>query len=216
MQALFSVMVANVGAEPGDGGTARYRLAGLAHGVGTRVRGEDRIVTADTQQRLGADLDLVTRLLLGEQEKRRGSTQLKARSETLAVVDNPGFLLRAGRHCPVLVRFALLVDPSSGRLDTLVWSIPGSAEAAFGEPDGPMAWLPDGLVDEALLHVDAREFTHGLPLRASCLAMTALPRGRRQIAFSAPLRDLAGRVSLSPEAALELERQLRAALLQPS
>jgi hypothetical protein len=208
---LFACFAANVEAESA-GGRQRYRLAGLGVGMATRIGARDVIVSGATQERLGAHLDLIGRRTLAQHEKHVQGVLIEARSDTLAVFDNPNYLLRDGRHHPVVLRFAVLVDPETGRLDTLVWLVDGSAEEGYSGAVGPAEWLPAGMAYQFLMHADAREFTLGMPVREAILAIPSLPPGRRQVLFPDGLRDLAGQPSFTPEQAARLERELRAML----
>jgi hypothetical protein len=207
--ALFNAILADVEASPGPGGTPRYRLGKVAGGVGTRIGGRDVIVTPATQERLGADLNFVTRLTLDRHHKRAARTRVVVRSATMDVIDDPAFLFQGGSHRPVVLRFALLVRPTDGRLDTLVWRIDGSQRHGYEGAAGLVEWLSPSQVEQSELHADAREFTWGLPQKDSALALTALPHGRRQLAFTPALRDVAGRIPLTAEDAAALEGQLR-------
>jgi hypothetical protein len=205
--ALSTVMLADVAPGP------PYRLGTVARGVATTIRGRDVIVSPTTQEKLGAGLDLAARLTLERMEKHAQRTHVVARAPTMAVIDEPTFLLREGRHRPVLLRFALLVRPADGRLDALLWRIDGNARYGYEGAAGPLQWLPPSKEESCALHADAREFTLGVPHKESALALTALPGGRR-LPMAGPLRDLAGRVPLTVDQAAELERLLRAALTE--
>ncbi len=208
---LFACFAANVEADSG-GGRQRYRLAGLGVGMATRIGARDVIVSGATQERLGAHLDVIGRRTLAQHEKHMQGVLIKARSDTMAVFDNPNYLLRDGRHHPVVLRFGLLVDPGTGRLDTLLWRVDGSAEEGYRGAVGQAEWLPPGMTHHFLMHADAREFTFGLPVREAILAIPSLPPGHRQVHFPEGLRDLAGLASFTPAQAADLERGLRETL----
>jgi hypothetical protein len=189
----------------------RYRLDGVAIGVGTRVGEHDLILTPDTQERLGGDLGFLARIVLSRACERLADVRTVARSPAMIVFDAPNRMLRNGRHRPVVLRYAVLVTETTGRLDTLVWLLDRGEDGGLSRPVGPAQWLPPGKVDEAVLHVDAREFTLGNPNESS-FALVRLPQGRRSIDFPDPLRDLAARPRLSAAAAADLEAGLRAVL----
>ncbi len=209
---LFNAIVANVQSEADKGDSQRYRLTAVATGIGTRIGGQDVIITPATQERLGAKLDLVTRMTLQRHQQRAARGRLAVWSSTMAVLDDPTFMLQEGKHRPVILRFAILVQPATGKLDTLVWYIQGSAAEGYEGAVGPLQWLAPGQMDLSELHVDAREFTFGLPQKESALALTALPQGRRQIPLLPALVDVAAKVPLTAEEAATLERLLRQAL----
>ena len=41
----------------------------------------------------------------------------------MAILDTPSVMLVGGKHQKVTLRYMLLVDPRSGRLDTLLWAL---------------------------------------------------------------------------------------------
>jgi hypothetical protein len=199
---LFTALVAEVRQEGG-----RHRLARVAVGLGTRVGGKDVIITPQTQQSLGANLGLLARMVLARADEKLAGVVSVARSPSLAVFDAPNLMLRGGRHRPMVLRYAVLLEPTTGRLDTLVWLLDpeegSSAEAA--------EWLPPAKVDEGVLHVDGREFTLGFPNERS-FALCRLPAGQRRLTFPEPLRALACQPRLSEALAVDLEARLRAVL----
>jgi hypothetical protein len=185
----------------------RYRLSRVAVGMGTRVGDRDVIITPATQKGLGADLGFVARIVLSRAQEKLAGVVRVAGSPRMAVFDAPNLMLRGGGHRPVVLRYAVLVEEATGRLDTLVWLL----DAEGSGPSLPAEWLAPSQVEDCVLHVDAREFTLGLPNEQS-FALCRLPRGRRQLEFAPSLRTLAGRPRLSQAAAEELEVELRAAL----
>jgi hypothetical protein len=203
---LFTAIVADVSREGG-----RSRLARVAVGVGTRVGGQDLVLTPDTQERLGADLGFVARAVLSRAHQKLADVVTLARSPLMAVFDAPNLMVRDGRHRPVVLRYAVLVDEKSGRLDALVWVLDRQEGGGLAGPVGPAQWLPPAAVDDCVLHVDAREFFLGSPNEKS-FALLSPPKGQRQLEFPAALGDLASRTRFSPTAAAQLEVGLRALL----
>jgi hypothetical protein len=205
----FTALVAGVEAEQTEGGRPRYRLAKLGIGVGTRLHGQDRIITSRTQQQLGANLGFLERTTLVKYEERqRQNIRLKARSNTMAIIDEPTFILRDGQHCPVVLRFALLVDSLTGRAETLVWRLDGDGQGNYHGPVGPVEWLSPSKVQHYLLHTDAARFTFGLPTTEDCLAIPGLPLGQRQIALSEGVVEAASTMTLTAEQARAIEKDL--------
>src|SRR5918912_1578101 len=91
-----------------------------------------------------------------------GEVQVMARSRTTAFVDAPARLLRHGKHCPVTLRYALLVDERTGALEALMWLLDREGGGYQG-PSSPVRRLPPNLIEYAVLHVDGNEFALGLP-----------------------------------------------------
>ncbi len=203
---LFTAIVSNVQADQG-----RHHLERVAIGMGTRIGDKDVIVTPETQKRLGADFGFVARIVLSTAQERLQDVQLVARSpHYFALIDAPGLMLRRGRHRPVVLRYAVLVEEATGKLDTLLWLLDRDGGGYTG-PAGPMEWLPPNKIEDCVLHVDSREFTLGNPTEKA-FAVNSLPRGQKQIPFSEPIRGIAAQPRLSSEEAADLEAGLRAAL----
>jgi hypothetical protein len=203
---LFTALAARV-----EKNQDRYRLDSVAVGVGSRVGEHDLILTPEAQKRLGADLGFLARIVLSRACQRLADVRTVARSPAMIVFDAPNWMLRDGRHRPVVLRYAVLVTEATGRLDTLEWLLDRGEDDRLSGPVGPAQWLAPCTVDEAVLHVDAREFTLGNPNESS-FALVRLPQGRRAVDFPDPLRDLAARPRLSAPAAADLEAGLRAVL----
>jgi hypothetical protein len=202
---LFTAVVADVKEDKG-----RHHLERVAVGMGTRIGDEDVIVTPDTQKGLGADLGFVARIVLSTAQERLQDVKLVARAPAFALIDAPGLMLRQDRHRPVVLRYAVLVEESTGRLDTLLWLLDRDG-GQYSGPAGPMEWLPPSKIEDCVLHVDRREFTLGNPTEKA-FAVNRLPRGQKQIAFPEPVRGIAVRPRLSAATAADLEAALRAAL----
>jgi hypothetical protein len=203
---LFTAIVADVKEERG-----RYHLDHVADGMGTRIGDQDVIVTPDSQERLGAGLGFLARIVLSTAQERLQEVQLVARSPTFALIDAPNLMLRQGRHRPVVLRYAILVEEKTGRLDTLLWLLDRNDRGGYTGPVGPADWLAPAKIDDCVLHVDRREFTLGTPTEKA-FAMNRLPRGEKQVAFPASLKGLASRTHFSAATAADLEAGLRAAL----
>jgi hypothetical protein len=203
---LFTALVADVRADRG-----RYRLDRVAVGMGTRIGDQDVIVTPETQRALGADLGFIARIVLSKAQERLGEIAVVARAPTFALIDAPGLMLRRDRHRPVVLRYAVLVEETTGKLDTLLWLLDKDEDGGPVGPAGPMEWLPPSKIEDCVLHVDSREFALGNPTEKA-FAIHRLPRGQKQIDFPASIREAAARPRLTAEAAADLEAGLRAAL----
>jgi hypothetical protein len=188
-------------------GQRRYVLAAVASGLGTRIGERDTIISPDTQEKLGANLGFLARIALRKGSDRLDKVRVVARSESLALIDAPVMMLREGRHQPVALRYAVMVDPPSGRLETLLWAIREDGRGGYRGVLGVAEWLPPNKIEERILHVDANEFSLGLPTE-NALAMVRLYRGQKQLQFSEDLKASAGKARLTPEAAVALETGL--------
>lgn len=209
---LVTAMVARVQGETVNGRTP-YRLSGIATGLGTRIGNQDVVITPDTQKKLGADLGLIARTVLSKSYEKQLENRLVARSDTMIVVDTPAIMVRRNRNRPVTFRYVLLVDPQTGKLNTLVWYIDRDDKGGHTGVGDHMEWLPPNKLQEIPLYVDGREFTLGIP-SDQAFATTRLPQGQKQIPMPKDLAPLAGEPQFSTEKAQALETRLRELLKQ--
>jgi hypothetical protein len=207
---LFTAVLADVKADrTGDRG--RFKLGKVAVGLGMKIGDKDTIITPETQRRLGADLGLLARVVLRAAQDKLADVVIVTRSRTLLVFDSPSLMLRDERHKPVVLRYAVLVDERTGRLNTLLWVLDRTERGDYGGPIGRIQWLPPNLTGDCILHVDADEFSLGQPTEKA-FAMTSAPRGQKEIAVRDGLESLVVRRRFSPDMAAELESKLREAL----
>jgi hypothetical protein len=204
--AVFTALLARVEVVPGVAGP-RHRLAGLATGAGTSIAGQDTILSTATRSKLRADLGFFGWMTLAHHEKRWPTILIRARSNTLAVFDDPTSLHRDGGHHPVVLRYALLVEPRTGRLETLVWRVDGDPAGGYQGAVGPLEWLPANQIGCCRLH-SVSQFPLGLAGSPS-LAILNLPTGHTQIPIPDRLREVLGLLQLTPAQARELEKGLR-------
>ena len=210
---LFTAILADVQpTQPAGGG---YLLSNFAVGVGTRLNGlQDVILSSDTQERLGAKLGFLEKQILSGGEKQLGQMRCVARSRSMAILDTPSVMVVGGKHQKVTLRYMLLVDPRSGRLDTLLWALEDIERAEESEPLTPVQWLaPDKIVD-CQLHADPKEFTFGIP-SSLAFAMIEVPQGQKVLQFPRQLRTTAAALKFTPEAAAALEAGLRRLMVNP-
>lgn len=200
---LFTAIVANVQGEPVQG-QARHRLAGLAVGLGTAVNGQDMIVSPDTHRKLGANLGLIASIVLSTAHTRLEQVILVARSNTMGLVDAAGLMLVQGKHRPVVLRYALLVDAHTGKLETLVWLRDPQTQT--------IEWLPPNKNEDCILHVDGNEFVLGQPTE-NAFAMISLPKGQKQLAMPEEIRNIQCLPRLTAAQAHVLEFKLRELLV---
>lgn len=208
---LFTAILADVRPDKNDSDGKRYKLEKIAVGLGTRIRQEDTVITPDTQQRLGADLGLLARVVLRKAQEKLSDISVVARSATFLVFDSPSFMVVHNKHKPVILRYAALVEARNGRLNTLVWALGRDEDGKYTEPIGEIEWLPANLTGICILHVDGHEFSLGQPSERA-FAITAPPKGQKEIKISDNLNPLIARPRFSSATAAELETKLRRAL----
>ena len=205
---LFTAIVADVQEDQKPNRASGYRLAEVAIGAGTEVDGRDMILTPETQEALGAKLSFLQRPTLRVGLERLREMRCMARGHTMAILDSPGVLLRGEKHLEVTLRYAILVNPETGQLDTLLWTIePGDGENAGAV--GPMQWLPPNKVEDCVLHVDPGQYKIPLVPGPLGFAMIRLPQGRETLDIPEALKSTAAGSPFTPESARELEKELR-------
>ncbi|NQU26022.1 MAG: hypothetical protein HQ567_32445 [Candidatus Nealsonbacteria bacterium] len=209
---LFTAIVADVQQAKGDDGKRSFHLAKVGIGVGADVDGRHLTLTPDTQKELGADLGWMDRrVLIGGRDKFR-KMRCVARSNTMALLDSPEILLHDGEHRPVILRYALLLDAATGRLDTLLWALNLDEQGNISDIISPIHRLPSSKVEACILHADPDKFVLGVPT-AIAFAMTSIPEGKQSLVCPASLKPLVTQSPPTPHAARQLQRWLRKLVL---
>jgi hypothetical protein len=213
---LFAAMVVRV--EPAEQhgerqGERRYRIDAVAMGVGTRIGQDDVVITSDTQEKLGAKLGPLKILILARAEEQLAKSRRVVVSDVLWVVDAPSVMFVEGANRDVVVRYAFLLNPSSGQLATTVWRIDLARDGSYERAAGPAVLLEQNLVRRCPLHVDGRRIFAGIPSNEAFAAMR-MPPGTP---FDLPKKILpaAAAEQFSAEAARELEAALREEIVFP-
>ena len=205
---LFTALLADVKPVKSGGGE-RWKLAKVAVGLGTRVGERDTVITPESQGR--ANLGLLARIVLNTAYEKLADILVVARSDTMLIFDSPSMMVRHERHRPIVLRYAVLIDSGTGRLETLLWVLDREERGTFRGPTEPIQWLPHNLVGDSILHVDAGEFSLGQPTEKA-FAMTNAPRGEKEITPGDDLKPLLARRRFSTALAADLEIKLREAL----
>jgi len=208
---LFTAIVADVRGPADSPGGGPCRLERVATGVGVEIDGRFVIVTGATQEELGADLGFMERTALSSGEEQIAAARCAARTPTMALLDFQGIRVIDEKHRDVITRYAVLVHPESGRLDSVVWQFRVPEEEGEPEPEAPldpMVWLKPRAVDDCPLHIDRDEFVLGVPVKKG-FAMQRCPGGERTLPFPEGLESPAARRRPTPEVVRTLEAGLR-------
>jgi hypothetical protein len=208
---LFTAIVADVQSDKNGSDGKRYKLAKVAVGMGTRISQKDTVITPDTQQKLGAGLGLLARVVLRKAQEKLNDIVVVARSATFLLFDSPSYMAVENTHRPIVLRYAVFVDEKTGRLNTLVWPLGHEQDGKYTDPIGAIQWLPPNLTGDCILHVDGNEFSLGQPTEKA-FAITSPPKGQKEIKIGEDLKPLVSRPRFSAAAAAELETKLRQAL----
>jgi hypothetical protein len=208
---LFTGFLANVQADQ-TGGQLSYRLTRIAVGFGTRIQGRDTIISPDTQRRLGANLGFLARMVLDHAYEGQQGVIITALTPTLGIVDCPVAMLRGDVHRTVYMRYVLLVDPATGRLDTFMWLLDRDNEGRYVGPSSHIQWMPPNKIEDAVMHVDSNEYTLGMPSDIA-FAIIRIPQGQKQIIFPDDLKTAAIQPRFTAEGLARMELRLRQILV---
>lgn len=201
---LFSTILADVAEDQQQGG---FFLRQLAVGFGTKVNGQDVTVTSASAKQIGANLGLVGGMILSQSEQRLGTFQLVARSPTIALLDIPAIMLIEDKHRDMFMRYAVLVDERTGKLDALLWLLDPSKSDGYQLASGVMRRLHPNLVEDGKMHVDPQEFTAGIPGQRA-FAVYGAPPGQNAT-IPDRIMPLLERRTLDFDWLPQLERELR-------
>lgn len=196
----------------GASGKGPWRLEKVAVGFATPVNGKRIVISSDSERRLGANLDFIERMVLSGQERylaeERGVLQVVT-APNMVVFDARSVMLIKERHREMIVRHAVVIDPSSGGMGALVWLIDPQSKG-YQLAEDAMQLLPSNFQEKRRMHVDASQITLGIP-GPTALAVVSIPKGV-EIPFSPALREVAALRRFTPEAAAELEAEIWKAL----
>lgn len=185
---LFRTMVlADVERDPGSG---QFYLSRVGAGLGTPHQGKDTIISYDSLGSMGVELSTLDGLVLNRAEKALGRSRLGARTPTFALYDTFVELAdESGTHQPIILRYALMVDPATGSLRSAVWPMAEHPEART--PVETLSLLPDGYIFSCGIHVAARRIFGNLA-SSWRFAMMQMPTGE-SVPMTESLQSLANK-----------------------
>ena len=201
---MFTAFVADVRPET-RGGETRYQFRVVALGLGTSINGRDVIITPETAQAHGLELNWMTRLILEKGYETQRLAMTVAQSPTFALVDTPVWFRVGEKNRLVRFRYALLVDAASGQLDVLLWLL----DPEGGDTAGAAVLLAPNLVHEPELIPDPKGFNRIGVADDSAFGVDSLPAHRAQFVLPPEARELAARSKFTPDDARTLEAALR-------
>lgn len=202
----FTVL-ANV-ARKSQGGAAPFYLERVARGFATDIRGKEVVI--DGQHTQGATLGLFGKTILEENENVLDKDVLRlVRTDTMLIFDAKTVMLRGTDHVNMITRHALVVDPRTGRLYTMVWLLTEGYEPA----EDAIQLLPEGMQEKRVLSVRRDKFNAlGVPSR-DAFALRQIPQGTA-IAYTPELRTAASVQTFQESQVPAIEQTLRAAAMK--
>lgn len=191
------VILANVGSRR-DGDRNVYWLDRLARGFAIDLKGKETIVSG--QNTLGANLGLFGRRILDENERiLDNDVRQVVRTDTMLLFDAQSVMRVKNAHVKMVMRHAILVDPASGKLYTLVWLLTKDYQAA----EAAIQSLPNGMREARMLSVNRDDFTIGIP-GPEAFALRSIPQGVA-IPYDEPLKTAATLRTFTEETARQVE-----------
>jgi len=178
---MTSLLTTSLLAEVKRAPNGQFILNRVAGGVSKNIKGQDVIITPETQSKLGAKLGILERVLLKEFVTQQKTITFVGRSANLAVFDTPIVLRNqtTAKNERKVLRYAVLVDSATGSLETLCWPIHKKGSQYAGVA-GPMQWLPNNHIIDCQLWVDKSEIRFGIPSKEA-FACVSVPPGQVQI-----------------------------------
>jgi hypothetical protein len=202
---MFTAFTADVVSER-QGAHARHRLRAIGLGLGATVNGRDIVLTADSAERLGQPLNWIQKETLTTGYRVQQQARVVIHGPSFALLDTPVTFRCGTKNRMVRYRYALLVDPPSGRLDVLAWRL-GDAEACADLSRAVL--LHPNTIDEAELIPDLATFsTIGIPNELS-FGVDDLPPHRLEVALPPEIAGLVAQSKFTPDDARALEAALR-------
>ncbi len=201
-----TVLLADVRRVPNT--QADYQLHRVGVGLTLIHQGRDTVVSSSTLNSLGVETSLLDKLVLKRAEQEMARGRLAARTPTFALYDAAVELAEGPRHRSIFLRYAMLVDRRSGRLQTVVWPI--AANPSERVAPRQIILLEPSTVFQCGVHVLAHRTLGGVPY-AWNFAMASLPPGR-VLPMPQELRRWSIGEAKTPRDCTEIEGQIRRAI----
>lgn len=196
---LFTAFVADVTPDP------PHRLRAVALGLGTEVNGRHTVLDVPTANKHGVELNWITKEILTKAHEAQALARIVVHGPTMGLVDTAVWYRCGESNRLIRLRYALLVDEGTGRLDVLMWAL---APPACRDPN-EAAWLGPHQLDPAELVPDKKQFSLvGIPSEAA-FGIVKLPAHRARVALPDELLPLATRTTFTSDEARELEVAVR-------
>jgi hypothetical protein len=196
---LFTAFVADVTPDK------PHRLRDIALGLGTEVNGKHTVLDVPTARQHGVELNWITTEILTKAHEAQSLARIVVHGPTMGLVDTAVWFRCGTTNRLIRLRYALLVDPQTGRLDVLMWAL---APPECRDPHEAV-WLNDSQLDPAGLVPDKKQFSLvGIPNAAS-FGIDRLPAHRAKVSLASELLPLATRTAFTPDEARDLEAALR-------
>ncbi len=185
-----------------------FVLDKVAIGYALPVNG--RRVVGSSRNPQGLSLGLIGSQVFRENEKFLDESRSPAYTPTMQVFDIPGLFVRGEEHRPMWMRHAVLVNPKTGDMASVVWLLDKDGDESYPLGEDVVQVLPANCREDRVLDVKGEKITFGIP-SADAFAQVSIPQGRPAKVTPA-LQKVAGLKSYTTKTAAELEAALREAI----
>jgi hypothetical protein len=184
----------------------KFRCGPASIGVGMPHEPGDIVLTKAAANECGIGLGIVERSVLSAREKELGTVRSPGSSATMAMFDFQTVFCRNDEHINVLFRYAALVNPQDGAVETVYWILEPT-EAGYQLLGDSLRLLPTNETMDWEMHVDGSTIKLGTP-SWDTFAVTTLPKGTEYVVPD-DLKVLSAQRTFAPAAASRLEQALR-------
>ena len=160
---------------------AKYQLKQVGVGYCTNIRDQQVVITSQTEEKLGADLDTVERIVLRQNEAVLNDMVRIVKSRTIAMFDVKALVLAGGEHHDMLLRHLVWVVPGTGKIAALIWPLVTQEDGTYRLTGKTLSVVPGGFHEDRMIHVSADEITLGIP-SSRAFALARMPPGKNLIA----------------------------------
>ena len=209
---LFNlVILADVAKD--EQGAHRLKKAGI--GFSKKINGLNTIITADTEEKLGAGLGFIARSVFKANEESLNEIKQVVRSANCILFDAPTIMLYDDEHEVLMVRYLIWASPNTGHISTFVWLLDYPEDGSnFKLMEPTIQLLPENMREDRVMNVKSDRFTFGIPAK-DAFALVRIPQGRA-IQVTPRLRDVAGLRAYDAASFTELLKAVTEAVQQTS
>jgi len=158
--------------------TKQYRLDRVGVGFCTQIDGKQIVISSETQERLGADLDTIERIVLEQNEKVLEGMVRIARSDGITLFDVEALVLHENEHRDMLIRHLVWASRESGKVAVLLWPLLENSQSRYKLAGESLVALPGGFHEDRIIHVSDDEIKLGIPTTRA-FALAGMPRGKK-------------------------------------
>jgi hypothetical protein len=190
-----------------EAGKPPFYLEKVARGFATDLNGKETIISSENTMK--ARMGLFGKTILEENEKcLDNDVKQVVRTPTMLMFDAKAVMLRDGDHQTMIIRHAIVVDPNTGKLYTLVWLLGDDYQPA----EAALQLLPNNMWEKRLLSIKRDKFTAGIPSR-DAFGLRLIPQGKA-VPYTPQLKAVATVKDFEETQVPNIENTLRAAAIK--